>query len=674
MLTILLSLSFLSMAMLSLISFESSKKVIDNQIKQNMDAELNAQINNIVSKTNDIKTVATQIATNVETTYKTSSLKQYENILKKVIFTNDLVLGSGIWFEPYTYDTGEEYVGPYIYKDGKNAVVTYDYSNKDYNYFGYDWYKNAKNSKEPIFSPLYYDDTLKTTMMTCTVPMYDSTDTFLGVVTVDIEITAIQNLINKLVIGKAGKAILLTQDGLFITNEDSKKVMTTNINKEENKSLSALGQKMLKTDRGTGDIDINKVDYKVYYSNVGDLGWKIMIQIPQKEINEPLNSLAQKLFLVSFLSLLILIGAITLLVNYLTKNIKKVKNFALALAEGEFTTEEIHIKTKDELGQMGEALNKMLHNNKSVIKTITTGSKGIRKNSNGLEETTEILISSFNTIENAIININGDMMNTSAATEEVNASVEEVNASINYLTQETTNSNEMAIAIKERASKVQKRSSASYEQAMALTAENEAKLNQSIEEAKIVESISVMAATISQIAEQVNLLSLNASIEAARAGDQGKGFAVVAKEIGNLASQATATVNEITQTTDKVHYAFRNLTENSKQLLDFLEDRVTPDYQSFVEAGNQYELDAENIQTTATRISNMTGNIEKVISEVADAIQGIAAESENTAANTATIINNMEKVTELAENISRAVSQENMLSNQLDEVVSKFKL
>lgn len=54
-----------------------------------------------------------------------------------------------------------------------------------------------------------------------------------------------------------------------------------------------------------------------------------------------------------------------------------------------------------------------------------------------------------------------------------------------------------------------------------------------------------MAEVISEIADQINLLSLNASIEAARAGEQGKGFAVVAGEIGNLAGETTAAVNKI---------------------------------------------------------------------------------------------------------------------------------
>lgn len=673
MLTVLLTVSMLSMAILSIVSYYSSKKIIENQIKNNMNAELKAQVNDILLKTEKVSTIASQISRNVESNYTTTSLKQYEKMLGKVIYESDLAFGGGIWFQPYLYDNKEQYVGPYVYKEGTTPVVTYEYSNASYNYFSYDWYKNAmKGSKRPIFSEPYYDETLKTTMTSCTVPMYDSQDKFLGAITVDMDIKSIQNLIHKISIGETGKVTLLTKDGIYVTNKDSSKVMKDNIINEKNKSLASLGKTIMYNNSGEGEFSDGKTDYMVYYSKVGDLGWKLMIQISKSEMNKPLNTLLVKLIYISVISLLLLILAIAFQVRMLTKNINKVRNFALRLAEGDFTTEQIQIKSRDELGQLGEALNKMMLQNKSVIQTITEESKDIHEVSFELEHTTLNLTNNFDKIEGAIKSINEDMMSSSAATEEVNASVEEVNASINILAQETNNSNEMTVAIKERASEVKKRSTASFEQAMNLTQANEENLKKSIEEAKIVESIGIMAANISQLAEQVNLLSLNASIEAARAGEQGKGFAVVAKEIGSLAYQTKKTVNEITQTTDKVQIAFRNLMDNAEQLLAFITEIVTPDYKKFVEAGNQYEQDANDIKVTTDKISDMTVNIERIITEITHAIQGIASEAEHTASNTTEIISNMEKVAVEIDHIDQAVAKEKIMSDNLDKMINKF--
>ena len=85
------------------------------------------------------------------------------------------------------------------------------------------------------------------------------------------------------------------------------------------------------------------------------------------------------------------------------------------------------------------------------------------------------------------------------------------------------------------------------------------RLQLSIENAKVVESIGEMANVISGIAEQINLLSLNASIEAARAGDAGRGFAVVATEIGKLAGSTSQAVEEIQSTITEVKSAFNGL-------------------------------------------------------------------------------------------------------------------
>jgi methyl-accepting chemotaxis protein len=675
MLSILLSVSMLFMVLLSMVSYMSSKEIIQNQIQRNMDAELKAQINIIQLKMQKISTMAIQIAKNVETTYTSTSLSQYEEVLGKLIYDSELALGSGIWFEPYVYDKKEIFVGPYIYKDGDKPVTTYEYSNNEYNYFSYGWYNNAKASKgEAIFSILYYDETLNTTMTSCSVPMFDKDNKFIGVVTVDTEISAITDLINQLRVGEEGRALLFTEAGLYITHDDSTKVMKENITESTNQSLALLGMEILENESGSRQFEVDGKKYDGYYSTVGELGWKILIQIPKSEVDEPLNLLLTKLGGISVIAILFVALAIIVQVRYLTKHIKKVKNFALSISEGDFSIPELEIKTHDELGQMGIALNKMLLSNKKIIKTIATDSDNINSVSNELDETTIVLATNYGTMEGAIKGINESMMSSSAATEEVNASVEEVNAAIIYLSQEAGKSHELARDIKVRASDVEKKSEASYEEAIKLAVENETNLNQSIEDAKIVDSIVVMADGISNIAKQVNLLSLNASIEAARAGEHGKGFAVVANEIGRLAAQTTSTVDGIQKTVTKVQGAIGNLMENSKQLLLFVKENVTPDYKTFVEVANQYGQDADDIEETVNQIVDMTQNIERIIAEVGDAILNISEGTQNTALNTGTLISNMDTVSGLVDKITRMVSNEKEIADQLEDVVKKFKL
>lgn len=675
MLIFMLTIIIFSMLALSYISYDNSRKIIKEQIQSNMDAELRSQVNLINSKMQEVSAMASQLAKNVQATYHNTPLELYENVLGATIYENDIVSGSGIWFEPNVYDKNEKYVGPYVYKDGDKAVTTYDYSNEEYDYFQYDWYKNAMNgTKKPVFSELYYDETLSTTMSSCTAPMYDKDGNFIGVVTVDIELTGITNLINEIKIGDQGKAILLTRDGIYITHPDKEMVMQKSIIDSENKSVADLGKEVLAKETGSGSFVQDGKVYYAYYATVKDFNWKIIIQIPKSEIDAPLKILLTKLVTISVIMLLLSVFFVVMQVRYLIKNIKKVNSFALDLSEGDFTVTELDIKSKDELGQMGKALNSMLVANKAIIQTIVNDSKQISEVSNQLDDSTNNLSTSYEAIEGSIRTINENMMSTSAATEEVNASVEEVTASIVYLAQETSKSYEMASEIKDRAIDIRKKSEEAYKQALQLASEKENNLNQSLKEAEIIDSIGVMADDISAIAEQVNLLSLNASIEAARAGEHGKGFSVVAKEIGMLAAKTSSSVSDIQKTVSLVHDAIDHLMLHSKQLLEFIKDTVTPDYMKFVNVSIQYGQDANDIGETVTKIKNMSQNMEHVVSEVGDAIQSITEVTQSTSMNTNTIINNMEDTSELIDLITKMISEEREIASNLDSIVNKFKL
>lgn len=670
-----LSIIIFSLLALSYASYDNSRKIIQGQIQTNMDAELRAQVNLIDAKMQEVSVMASLLAKNVQTTYRNTSLELYENVLGDTIYENDIVLGSGIWFEPNVYDKNEKYVGPYVYKDGDKAVTTYEYSNEEYDYFQYSWYTNAMSgTKDPVFSELYYDETLGTTMTSCTAPMFDKDGSFIGVVTVDIELSGITNLINEIKVGEHGTAVLLTQSGIYITHQDQAMVMQATIVDSENKSLADLGKEILKKDNGSGSFASDGREYYAYYATVKDFNWKIIIQIPKAEIEAPLRVLLSKLVTIGAVMLLLSVLFVVLQVRYLIKNIKKVSAFAFKLSEGDFTVSELDIKSKDELGQMGNALNSMLSANKSIIQTIVNDSKQISEVSNQLDDSINNLSTSYEAVEDSIKAINENMMSTSAATEEVNASVEEVTASIVYLAQETARSYDMASEIKDRAANIRKTSEEAYEQALQLSAEKENNLNKSLKEAEIIDSIGVMADDISNIAEQVNLLSLNASIEAARAGEHGKGFSVVAKEIGVLAARTSSSVADIQKTVSMVRDAIDHLMLHSKQLLEFIKETVTPDYMKFVNVSIQYGKDANDIGETVTKIKNMSQNMEHVVSEVGDAIQSITEVTQSTSMNSNTIISSMEDTSELIDLITKMVDKEREIASNLDAIVNKFRL
>lgn len=270
--------------------------------------------------------------------------------------------------------------------------------------------------------------------------------------------------------------------------------------------------------------------------------------------------------------------------------------------------------------------------------------------------------------------VNEAMMSSSAASEEVNASVEEVNSSVNVLSGETDKSRQLADEIRARAKAIELKSKQAFDNANNLSGEFEINLSKSIENAKVVESIGTMANVISNIAEQINLLSLNASIEAARAGEQGKGFAVVAGEIGKLAGETSKAVDQIQKTIIDVQGAFDRLTDDSKSLLSFLTQTVTPDYGAFVDTARQYGLDAESIEIFSNKLAVMSEDIERIMGEVGSAIQNIAESAQSTADNSSKTMESIHEVSGVVDEVSDMSKDQQKIAGDLSEVVRTFKL
>ena len=396
--------------------------------------------------------------------------------------------------------------------------------------------------------------------------------------------------------------------------------------------------------------------------------------MPQSELNHPIISLTATLIVVAFVTLIIVAVIIILQVKRISDEIVRVKTFAGALAQGNFSVDRLDVKSRDEIGDMSTSLNEMFHSNKGMIGNIAGHAEEISESSEKLSLAAKNLQDQFHEIETYMAQVNDAMMSASAATEEVNASTEEVSSSVMVLTGETEKSMEMVHEIKGRAEDVGRSSRESYTKATNLSEHFETVLQQSIREAEVVADIGQMASVMSGIAEQINLLSLNASIEAARAGEQGKGFAVVASEIGNLANSTSDAVGNIQQIIEKVQKAFDNLSGNAMELLDFLKSTVTPDYDSFMSVAAQYGQDAETIADSSKVISDMTNNISSIMKDVTNAIQNIADSAQSTADVSAGIMDSVNQVSGVVADVSGMSEKQNSIAQDLTDVVSRFQL
>ncbi len=664
----------IAMGILTAVSMRSSKAIITEQIASSMEAELRAQDGAMGEYLDSVSDMATMFANIVETDYTTTDIKTYEKMLASLISENSIVQGSGIWFEPYVYDSEEKYMGPYVYKDGDNISTTYDYSNADYNYFQQEYYTMSKSAQEAQFTNPYYDETSNTIMSTCACPMIVN-GKYIGCVTVDIGLETITDLIENIKVGENGKAVLINTEGVYLAGVDADKVQNSvNITADENASVAAAGVEILKNDNGTISCNIDGKQINLYYATLDRTGWKLILEMPQAELNAPLNRMVGILAVVAVLTIIAACVVVWIHATAIAKSIRKVQGFAGYLANGDFTIDALSIKSQDEIGEMGVSLNQMYESNRNVISNIKNHAEEMEDSSDKLKESVETLKNKFHQMQTYMNQVNEEMLSTSASTEEVNASTEEVLSNVNLLAERTADSMQMAQQIRRKALEVGDNSRNAYDSATSLSGEFEARLQGSIENAKVVESIGELANVISGIAEQINLLSLNASIEAARAGEAGRGFAVVATEIGTLAGSTSEAVEQIQSTITDVKDAFNGLVADTQGLLEFVQNRVAPDYSNFVGVADQYEKDAEAIDETSRQISTMSETIKNIMQEVSDAVQNIAEATQHTTELSSDIMNDIDFVSNNITDVSSMSDTQDGIVKDLNEVVAEFKL
>lgn len=221
-----------------------------NQMEEEVAERLEAQGTGIAERFDNVLTrVAGKtdgLATTLSAMNGTYNMTYAEQVIRQLVASDDMIFGSGVWFAPYKYPGGEKWFGPYFSKGDTGRIdLTMDYSNEEYNYPQFGWYKAAiQGPKDVFWDEPAYDPVTNTTMMSSSAPIR-ANGQVVGVVTVDIGMKELEDYIQGLKIGEHGYAFLVTQSGLYAASPDADANMKKKITESPDPKRQELGNKIM---------------------------------------------------------------------------------------------------------------------------------------------------------------------------------------------------------------------------------------------------------------------------------------------------------------------------------------------------------------------------------------------------------------------------------------------
>jgi methyl-accepting chemotaxis protein len=541
----------------------------------------------------------------------TGQIREYlVNTFKKI----PKAIGGGLWYEPHALFEDKERFGPYVYRKDDQVFFTWDLNTEAYDYHRQAWYLLAvpedwdRSQQRP--SRIYWTDpyldeaATNALMITVDALMYDPQGRLIGVSTVDFSLEGLKDMVARMTVTPHAMPFAVdVSSGLLISfPSDPSKVL---------KNISDLGwgrniEELRKIRPGASIAALETLEGKKFFLfyTVSSTGTALGILAPHEELYAHINELDRAnmvtaLIIISIQILLYILIAF-FMVRRICNPISRLTDVAQEIAAGDVVgasgslaaIESRSRSDKDETGQLLAAF-------KGMVSDLTALFGQVQRSGTQVSASSAEIAASSKEIEATI-------SEQAAATHQVSLSSKQISATAGTLADTV---NEVTLSATETAGLAEsgQKALAGMERSMQGVLKGTESVSTKLEEIKEnTLNIGSIVSTMTRVADQTNLLSLNAAIEAEKAGEYGLGFSVVAREIRRLADQTSVAVLDIE---DMVNRMRASVSGGAAEMEAFSED-VRAAVNDINDIGRQLDGIMERVRSLPPRFESVNDGME----------------------------------------------------------------
>jgi sigma-B regulation protein RsbU (phosphoserine phosphatase) len=311
----------------------------------------------------------------------TLSGEKISELSQLIVQNNQDIFGMAVAFAPYGFSGDRLFFAPYSYRSNGKVQTRY-LGGPDYRYFDMDWFRQPREQNQVVWTEPYFDrGGGNVYMTTCSAPFYrmhDGKRIFAGVVTADIALDWLEKLMSSIRIYKTGYALLLSRDGTFIYHPDSRlrfhETVFSLAEKLDDGKLREIGRSMIAGETGFIEWTNPRNGKKsfLYYMPLSVGGWSLALFFPAHEVLVKVGSLARNMLLVGATGLVLLIVAVILVLQHLTKPVRELSAAALSIADGNLATDLPVVRSRDEIGTLAIAFQIMQDSLREYVADLET--------------------------------------------------------------------------------------------------------------------------------------------------------------------------------------------------------------------------------------------------------------------------------------------------------------